>query len=289
MNMNIDLKSIIVRQMVEADISGAMQLVLAENWNQTKKDWQMLLDLNSNLCLVATYNNEIIGTVTAMNYRDQVAWIGMMLVSKRFRGLGISKNLLNTIIEKLEGCKSIKLDATVAGIPVYSKLGFQEELEIDRLVITTFNEIINNKCKDIIRPICQSDMAELSRLDFKIFGANRAGLIDFLRNKNKAWCIVKNERIVGYVFGRPGLNFFQLGPLMAETIEDAINLIEFVLEQHIGQSIVIDVLHHQAKFIQRITLLGFSCQRSFVRMYLKDNSFAGLVSKQFLIAGPELG
>lgn len=287
--MNIDLKSIIVRQMVEADISGAMQLVLAENWNQTKEDWQMLLDLNSNLCFVATYNGEIIGTVTAMNYNNQVAWIGMMLVSKHFRGLGISKSLLNTIIRKLAGCKSIKLDATAAGIQVYSKMGFQEELEIDRMAITTFNGIVNSKCKDIIRPISQSDMAEISRLDFKIFGANRVGLIDFLRNKNKAWCIVRNERIVAYVFGRPGLNFFQFGPLMAETVEDAINLIEAILEQHIGQSIIIDVLHHQAKFIQRLASLGFSCQRSFVRMYLKDNSFAGLVSKQFLIAGPELG
>ncbi|WP_282178397.1 GNAT family N-acetyltransferase [Maribacter stanieri] len=287
--MEIVPKNINVRQMVATDIPGAMQLVLAENWNQTQVDWQMFLELNSNLCLVATYKTAIIGTVTAINYKNDVAWIGMMLVSKAFRGLGVSKSLLNTIIEKLEGCKSIKLDATAAGIPVYKKLGFQEELEIDRMVTTPFNSIINNRSRDIVRVISENDLVELSKLDSKFFGANRIDLINFLKKKNKAWCLIRNDCIVGYVFVRPGRNYFQLGPLMAETVDDALNLIEIILENNIGQSIVIDVLHDQFKFKKRLASLGFSFQRSFVRMYLKNNSFAGLVNKQFLIAGPELG
>lgn len=287
--MEIVPKNINVRQMVATDIPGAMQLVLAENWNQTQVDWQMFLELNSNLCLVATYKTAIIGTVTAINYKNDVAWIGMMLVSKAFRGLGVSKSLLNTIIEKLEGCKSIKLDATAAGIPVYKKLGFQEELEIDRMVTTPFNSIINNRSRVIVRVISENDLVELSKLDSKFFGANRIDLINFLKKKNKAWCLIRNECIVGYVFVRPGRNYFQLGPLMAETVDDALNLIEIILENNVGQSIVIDVLHDQFKFKERLASLGFSFQRSFVRMYLKNNSFAGLVNKQFLIAGPELG
>ncbi|MGJ8716218.1 MAG: GNAT family N-acetyltransferase [Maribacter stanieri] len=287
--MEIVPKNINVRQMVATDIPGAKQLVLAENWNQTQVDWQMFLELNSNLCLVATYKTAIIGTVTAINYKNDVAWIGMMLVSKAFRGLGVSKSLLNIIIEKLEGCKSIKLDATAAGIPVYKKLGFQEELEIDRMVTTPFNSIINNRSRDIVRVISENDLVELFKLDLKFFGANRIDLINFLKKKNKAWCLIRNECIVGYVFVRPGRNYFQLGPLMAETIDDALNLIEIILENNVGQSIVIDVLHDQFKFKERLASLGFSFQRSFVRMYLKNNSFAGLVDKQFLIAGPELG
>ncbi|WP_084684724.1 GNAT family N-acetyltransferase [Maribacter forsetii] len=287
--MEIVLTNIIVRQMAVNDIPGAMKLVIAENWNQTQIDWQMFLELNSNLCLVATYNNEIVGTVTAINYKNDVAWIGMMLVSKAFRGLGVSKNLLNTIIEKLEGCKSIKLDATAAGIPVYKKIGFQEELEVDRMITTDFDTTINNSSRDTVRAISVNDMEELSALDLNYFGANRLDLINFLKKKNKAWCLIRNECIVAYVFLRPGSNYFQLGPLMAETVDDALNLIEIILEHNIGQSIVIDVLHDQFKFKERLVGLGFSFQRSFVRMYLKDNSFAGLLNKQFLIAGPELG
>ncbi|MCM4172789.1 N-acetyltransferase [Arenibacter sp. TNZ] len=289
--MRIDLENIVVRLMDNADISGAMQLVFDENWNQTKEDWRMLLGLNSNLCLVAVYNGAVVGTVTAVNYKDQVAWIGMMLVSKNFRGLGISKTLLNTVIEKLGDCKSIKLDATPAGIPVYRKLGFHEELEINRMVTTEIKGNTDKRNIAHIKLISEDDIEELLQLDLKIFGADRFELINSLINRNgyKTWCILRNERIVGYVLGRIGLNFFQVGPLMAETVDDAVNLLETILEQCVGQSVVIDVLHHQVAFKQRLTSLGFSFQRSFTRMYLKNNSFSGVANKQFLIAGPELG
>gem|GEM_PF-5123495 len=52
---------------------------------------------------------------------------------QELQGLGIMKNLVNTIIEKLAVYKSIKLHTTALGIPAYRKLGFQEELEIDRM------------------------------------------------------------------------------------------------------------------------------------------------------------
>ncbi|MCK0147207.1 GNAT family N-acetyltransferase [Arenibacter sp. F26102] len=289
--MDINLKNIDFRQMEEADISGAMQLVLAENWNQTKEDWQMFQELNSNLCLVATYNGTIIGTVTAINFKDQVAWIGMMLVSKNFRGMGISKYLLKTIIDKLEGCRTIKLDATAAGIPVYRKLGFQEDFEINRMVTTNFIGDTKGENINTVKPISLGDMEEILKFDINIFGTDRSDLINSLINRtvDNAWCIVRDERIVGYALGRPGLNFFQLGPLIAETPVDAINLMEVILEQFVGQPLVIDVLHDQVELKTRLACLGFSYQRSFIRMYLKENLYAGCVNKQFLIAGPELG
>ena len=126
-----------VRKMQASDMAVIMQIKTAENWNQTETDWQFLITSNPELCFVAIINNEVIGTVTAINYHNKIAWIGMMLVSKLHRGMGISKMLLNTIIEKLKGCESIRLDATPAGIPVYKKLGFVEEYKITRIGMST--------------------------------------------------------------------------------------------------------------------------------------------------------
>ncbi|MEO9893474.1 GNAT family N-acetyltransferase [Aurantibacter sp.] len=289
--MKINLEHIVVRQMEESDISGAMHLVLAENWNQTKEDWQMFLNINSNLCLVALYKSEVIGTVTAINYRNEVAWIGMMLVTKSFRGIGISKRLLNTIIERLSDCLSIKLDATPAGKPVYNKLGFQEEFSLNRMVVTKFKGATNINKSAAFWPISVDEIEDIVSLDLKIFGSDRSELINSLikRNSDKTWCVVKNEHVVGYVLGRPGLNYFQIGPLIAETVDDAIQLIEIILNQYIGESIVIDILQDKLEFKKHLISLGFSEQRSFMRMYLKDNSFPGVMSNQYVIAGPELG
>ena len=92
----------IVRPMQPGDIVYAMKLSNAEGWNQTEKDWKLLIENPQNVCMLAECNNKIIGTTTAMNYANQIAWIGMVLVAKECRGQGVSKLLLTNILKKLE-------------------------------------------------------------------------------------------------------------------------------------------------------------------------------------------
>src|SRR6266498_3420453 len=102
----------IIRPMQLSDMVYAMKLSNAEGWNQIEKDWKLLIESPQNVCMLAECNKKIIGTTTAMNYSNQMAWIGMVLVAKEYRGQGVSKSLLTNILEKLESVKSIKLDAT---------------------------------------------------------------------------------------------------------------------------------------------------------------------------------
>src|SRR4030095_4038975 len=113
-------EAFIFRPMQRSDIDSAMKLSDGEGWNQTEKDWQLFLENDGDICMVAESNNRVIGTTTAINYSNHVAWIGMVLVNKEYRGKGISKSLLNRVLKKLERCKSIKLDATPHGQQVYS-------------------------------------------------------------------------------------------------------------------------------------------------------------------------
>ena len=112
-----------IRAMRPADIPAAMRLKDIEGWNQTQSDWNIFLTNNSDLCLVADLNGSVIGTAAAINYSNNVSWISMVLVDKEFRGLGISGTLLTGLIENLTSCKSVKLDATPAGMKVYEKIG----------------------------------------------------------------------------------------------------------------------------------------------------------------------
>ena len=74
--------------MVPQDVPSAMELKEAEHWNQTEEDWNFLLKLNPDLCWVATADEKVVGTVTAINYNNHLSWVGMMLVSKQHRGRG---------------------------------------------------------------------------------------------------------------------------------------------------------------------------------------------------------
>ncbi len=107
--------SVVLRPMQLGDISGAMRLSAAEGWNQSEKDWKFLIENPQNICMLAICDEKIIGTTTAINYSNQVAWIGMVLVDAEYRGRGVSKLLLENIFTKSGFIKSVKLDATPQG------------------------------------------------------------------------------------------------------------------------------------------------------------------------------
>ena len=130
-----------LRKMELSDMYSLMKLKDTEGWNQLEKDWALLINYKESVNLVAVLDNRIIGTITAINYANTVAWIGMMLVDKEFRGRGIGKLLLNETILKLKNCASIKLDATPTGRPVYLKLGFLDECTLYRMIHPSVSEI----------------------------------------------------------------------------------------------------------------------------------------------------
>jgi GNAT superfamily N-acetyltransferase len=281
----------IVRSMQPGDIVYAMKLSNAEGWNQTEDDWKLLIESPQNVCLVAEYNKKIIGTTTAMNYANQIAWIGMVLVAKESRGQGVSKLLLTNILKKLESFESIKLDATPAGKQVYQKFDFKDEYLITRVVTGSMTNLSFEDDTTLAESIRLKDIEEIVALDEHVFGTNRRQLIESLINRypHKAWLLKRNNSIAGFALGRDGNKYHQVGPVCGSTINDVKMLIRRALKELIYQPVVIDVLSEKEDLISWLHSIGFTMQRHFVRMYKKENLFPGIVNKQYLICGPEFG
>lgn len=285
----MNIKNIEIGRLAKMHITGAMQLSTAERWNQSEADWQKLIDAYPDRCLVALYQNTVVGTVIATDYGGRVAWIGMMLISREFRGMGIAKFLLQTILKQLADVPSIKLEATAAGLPLYTKLGFIEELTVHRMVASKIiGHRIDTNRKGRAKQSTKNDIFRAFELDRSIFGADRSQIVDLFIS-NQAWHLESNGEISGFLLTRPGIDYLQLGPLSAKTPQDAKILISEALVQNLEKLIVVDILADKSSLKEFLVSLGFEAQRSFKRMYLKNNSFSGTLRHQFLIAGPELG
>lgn len=280
-----------IRKLLPEDIEKAMELVFAESWNQTKEDWDLLINGAQNICLAAEIRGKLVATATAINYSNKVAWIGMVLVNKEYRGKGISKVLLNALFEGLRSCESIKLDATPAGQHVYKKVGFADEYVIDRMVNTSFNADLPELTRSLVRKIQKDDIPAIIEFDKHVFGADRTQLIHTLTSNNPSmsWVLEQNNTISGFILGRKGNKYNQIGPLSAQSIADVKILMSQVLNSLNGQAIVIDVLEDKSETIEWLTSIGFEKQRDFTRMYKGDNLYAGNTRFQYLICGPELG
>jgi GNAT superfamily N-acetyltransferase len=277
--------------MLVSDLRNAMELQSREGWNQTEKDWMLLLGNKSNRCVVAEDGGKVIGTATAINYDEKEAWIGMVLVNSEYRRQGIGRLLMVSIMDTLQGFRSIKLDATPAGQPVYEKLGFKGEYILHRMACDSFNGITAKTCPEI-KPMTPGDLPEIMQFDFEIFGADRTYLLSTIRSNypHKAFVLRRNNRVEGYVLGRDGMRFNYIGPVYAHSSEDAGKLLAAALQTiDKGAAVAVDIMEDRDSFKGMLEEAGFSVQRQFLRMYLDKNPFPGLPEKQYLISGPEFG
>ena len=282
---------VMLRQMQLSDVKAGMRLSTAEGWNQTEKDWKFLIANSQNICLAAEADDKVVGTTTATNYANQLAWIGMVLVDKNYRGKGISKMLLENVLEKLKQCRSIKLDATSAGREVYKKFGFKDEYSITRMTCSSIKSSFENDENAFAQSIQSKDIKAITEFDEIVFGANRTKLIEYLTVEYfyKAWLLKRDNKLTAFALGREGNKYHHIGPVIGETIDDVKILISKALKEINGQQVVLDVLNDKFELINWLQSLGFTKQREFVRMYKNENPFPGLTEKYFLICGPEFG
>jgi ribosomal protein S18 acetylase RimI-like enzyme len=280
-----------IRPMQLSDIADAMKLSRAEGWNQTEKDWKLFIENPHNVSMLAECNKKIIGTTTAINYSNRISWIGMVLVAKEFRGQGVSKSLLTNILKKLESFKSIKLDATPEGQHVYKKFDFKDEYLITRMATASMKSLSADDDDISPEPIQLKHIEEIIVLDELIFGANRKQLIESLikHYPRKAWLLERNNSVAGFALGREGNKYHHIGPVFASDINDVKILIKKALKELTNKPVVMDVTCGKENLINWLNSIGFMMQRHFVRMYKKENPFPGIISKQYLICGPEFG
>jgi len=289
--MNRNETSTVIREMQAGDMESAMKLKDTENWNQTEADWRHLLTRNPQLCLVAEVDGEVVGTVTAANYGNRLAWIGMMLVAQKMRGRGLSKPLLGELLHRLEDCAAIKLDATPEGRPIYERLGFVMERMIFRLETTSPALSWTRRRGAVPERVLPGDLADLVALDRRTYGVDRGPLIQFCLESapGRCWLVCEGGSIRGFVLGRHGSHSHYIGPLEAENLDIARDLLVVASHSDGPSRLVIDVPADQIDLVEWLVAGGFSRERPLFRMHYRKDPRIGDSARQYAIAGPEFG
>lgn len=280
-----------IRPMTGNDLDQALRLSLAEGWNQTVTDWKFLLENPDNICIVAEKENRIAGTATALIHSGKIAWIGMVLVDKALRGMGAGKMLMSDIITRLGNTESVKLDATLAGQPLYKSLGFVDENRIFRMTATQLKSNDFQYTGETPQKLTRERLQTIIDHDSTIFGAGRAYLLKHLLQKypEKAFFYPGNIDGWGYILGRDGSRFNYIGPVCASSTGIARDLISAAIRSLVNQPVALDIPADKTDLIRWLEFAGFVKQREFARMYLKENPYPGKIEYQYLISGPEFG
>ncbi|HEX7087966.1 MAG TPA: GNAT family N-acetyltransferase [Vicinamibacterales bacterium] len=278
----------VLRPMTIGDIPAGLRLCRASGWNQLARDWEHFLTVNPGGARVIEKDGDVVGTVTTLRY-GPVGWVAMVLVDPAERRQGFGSRLLTAALDLLADVPSIALDATPLGEPIYRSHGFVEVERISRMTGPAPATGLPPS-SPAVRPMQPSDLPRVAEWDAGAFGRDRRALLEWLHAgaPGYAWVAESSGRLTGYVLGRHGFNFEQLGPICAEEVGIAIALAAACLEGQPGRTFAIDARHLEPGWIAWLESIGFREQRPFTRM-ARNPLPRGDLRQRFATAGPELG
>jgi GNAT superfamily N-acetyltransferase len=285
------------------DIPAGLRLCRQANWNQVAADWELFLASSPDGCRVATDEaGNVVGSVATIRYGDEFTWIAMVLVDPPHRGKGIGTRLLKEALNVIGEATTARLDATPAGRSVYVPLGFREEYGLQRMerpatnvgsvhlsAVARGTQASFGEMDLRVRRMTDSDFTDILARDRSVFGADRRGVLEMCRREapEYAWAI-GDGRIDGYLFGRHGYSFEQMGPLVARDEPTVRALAVACLSAHADRPFIIDT-PLRMPWVEWLESAGFTLQRPFMRMHRGDHRPRERSDQMFAIAGPEFG
>src|SRR5207245_4642799 len=164
----------------KAEIPAGSGMKGIASWNQTGAERETSLEASPERCFVSEHDGQVCGTATTTSFENRVAWIGMVLVDLEYRSQGIGTKLLARAIEYLNDLQvtAIKLDATPQGKPLYEKLQFVAEYEIERWTLRrSASDIVKQSGFGSREPLSQELLESIFEADKQTFGADRGFLL----------------------------------------------------------------------------------------------------------------
>ena len=229
-----------IRGMTAADIPLGMRLKEQAGWNQSEGDWRRMLDLQPDGCFVAELDGIPAGTVTTCRF-GLVAWVAMMLVDKSFRSHGIGRALMSRALDDLDsaGIRTIRLDATPLGRPLYESLDFVAEATFAKYIGVLPPADGPPRLKEIKAP---EVVDRLTALDFDVTGTDRGRLLRRLANEypNSLRVAIEEGDIAGFLLARPGSKAMRIGPCIAGERAGPL-LLEDARRIYAGEAATIDI------------------------------------------------
>ena len=287
------MRDLSIHPIRENDVEFVYTLCKNESWNYSRKRIERVHHYEPNGCFVAVVNRKRVGHVFSISY-GKVGWIGLLIVNRKHRRMGIGTLLMRRAINYLQnlGVETVKLEAVSEIAGLYRKLGFIREF--DSLRFRKVNEKDNQSTNLNVKPLRGNQITETAKFDSRHFGANRTRVLRQLFEDNPELCFTsrKNSQIVGYIMCYEMETGYRIGPWICNPhypqiaralILKCMQTIETDAKLYVG----VPALNNTS--VKLLQDLDFELYCKSVRMYLGKKPANEHVEFIFSIGGPENG
>lgn len=241
-----------------------------EGWNPGLSDSAGFFAQDPEGFFVGRVGGEPVSAISVVNYGDAYAFLGFYLVRPDLRGRGYGLTTWKTALAHA-GSRTVGLDGVVAQQDNYRRSGFEPAY---RTVRFTGTAPAADTPADV-RPVRPEDLAAITAYDAVCHPADRPRFLAYWLTGPGHRAFVReaddgtggNRVITGYGVIRPGCDAPRIGPLFADTAEDARALFAALTADAAGTEVAIDVPEPNTAAVALVEGAGFTPSFETARMY----------------------
>ncbi|MFG2549269.1 GNAT family N-acetyltransferase [Streptomyces sp. NPDC048581] len=235
-----------------------------EGWNPGVADSAAFFAQDPEGFFIGRIDGEPVSAISVVNYGADYAFLGWYLVRRDVRGRGYGLTTWKTALAHAEN-RTVGLDGVVAEQDNYRRSGFEPAHRTFRFTGTAPAA----EAPADVRAVRPEDLAEIIAYDGACTPADRPRFVEHWLTGPGHHAVVRRDgdRVTGYGVIRPGQDCPRIGPLFADTPEDARALLAALTAQAAGREVAIDVPETNAAAVALAEEAGFKPSFETARMY----------------------
>ncbi|MEU7426069.1 GNAT family N-acetyltransferase [Streptomyces sp. NPDC040750] len=257
-------QDLVVTQATLADWPVISGWAAAEGWNPGLSDGPAFFAQDPEGFFLGRIDGEPVSAVSVVNYGSDYAFLGCYLVRPDLRGHGHGLTTWKTALAHA-GNRTVGLDGVVAQQDNYRQSGFELAYRTIRFTGTG----PEGEAAPGVRLARPADLAAIAAYDSACCPADRPRFLTawLAGPGHRVFVRHDGERLTGYGVIRPGLDRPRIGPLFADTAEDARALFTTLAADAAGREVAIDVPEPNTAGVALAEEAGFRPSFETARMY----------------------
>ncbi|WP_233848697.1 GNAT family N-acetyltransferase [Paraburkholderia sp. HD33-4] len=254
-----------VRTMTALDLQQCHDLTRRLRWAHRGEDWAQAFRVSKGLVL--EFEGNVVGTAIACVKGDYSS-IGLITIDPCFQGRGLGRELTNRVLGV--ATKNVSLVSTAEGRRLYESLGFEENGVVYQLTASPDDRSVaaNHEPARAVRMARAQDFEDIYQLYRSATGVfSKVLLDDLLSTADAVFVAAQANNVVGFCIVRPFGQGAVVGPIVADSVELAVDLVAESTRCFRDTTLRIDVNDSDA-FAQALVPLGFRAVSRAPKMFL---------------------
>jgi predicted N-acetyltransferase YhbS len=233
-----------LRPLTDNDIGAVHALSVEVAWPHRPEDWRLFHEVGHGV-VACDGAERVVGSAMWWPFGDKLGCIGMVIVSPRLQAKGTGRRMMRTLFEAA-GDRTLKLNATPAGLRLYQSEGFEPIGEIFQH--QGIAKVTREKPPVSVRPLRDEDWEAIIELDREAYGGDRKVLMEALASRAKGTVYEIDGAVAGFALCRPFGRGHVVGPIVAMDDDAAIALTLPHVEDHAGSFLRVDTPSADGEF-----------------------------------------